>query len=132
MGPVITSLHGHKQLTALSKKKAKKKCLYRLKKKKNMHADDEAGLPRNSHCINPAGALFPTTSPAMLQISADSKSSGVSMLYTRRQTNLIHSVSAPFSIHTSRGEGSSERVKASPRRTALHSAEQAGGQCEEG
>lgn len=82
-----------------------------------MHAD-EAGLPRNSHCINPAGALFPTTSPAMLQISADSKSSGVSMLYTRRQTNLIHSVSAPFSIQTSRGEGSSERVKASPRRTA--------------
>lgn len=87
-----------------------------------MHADDEAGLPRNSHCINPAGALFPTTSPAMLQISADSKSSGVSMLYTRRQTNLIHSVSAPFSIHTSRGEGSNERVKASPRRTALRSA----------
>lgn len=46
----------------------------------------------------------------MLQISTDSKSSGVSMLYTWRQTNLIHT-ECPFSIQTSWGEGSSRGVE---------------------
>lgn len=49
VGPVITSLHGHKQLTALSKKKEgrrrKKKCLYRLKKKKKTCMQTRPGSP---------------------------------------------------------------------------------------